>query len=156
MSFLLGHIRYLGGFGLASILATVADLILFSTLVRNTGIPLPFDAALGAILGAIIHFTLCRQWVFAGHKRQLLQSASRYILISGVVMVIHSSLTTFLAVFIDPEVGWLISKISCFLLVTYPASRYLVFGRVSRSAPRSTLRLSHPSPRMAVPLDETR
>lgn len=138
MSFILGHIRYLGGFGIASIVATLADLMLFSALVRNTGIPLPFAAALGALLGAIIHFTLCRHWVFNKYKRNLVQSASRYIVVSGLAMVVHSTATTLAALIIDPELAWLISKISVFTLLTYPASRYLVFGKTSRVTRQST------------------
>jgi len=114
--------------GVASCLATLADLLVFATLFRVLGSPLAMATACAALVGALIHFSICKYWVFGRFDRSVVDSAWRYAVVSGTALVIHTGLTSFIAAMSTPELGWLMSKGLGFAIVIYPASRFFVFG----------------------------
>jgi putative flippase GtrA len=130
---LLNHIRYFGTFGVASLLATLMDFTAFTLLIRQLHCPLTWAAGLGAFIGAIVHFTLCRHWVFGKNGRGVMDSGARYIIVSGTALVAHAAVTTIMARRIDPEMAWSVSKVAVFTLLTYPASRYFVFSQAPKA-----------------------
>jgi putative flippase GtrA len=129
VSSVLRHVRDVGGMGVASGAATVADAVVFASLLRLSPLPLVADVALAALVGAFVHFSLCRVWVFSRFNRSLLESLQRYAVMSGIALCLHAEVTTLLARALVPELAWLVSKGAVFALWCYPASRFLVFGR---------------------------
>lgn len=122
------HIKDLGSMGLASTVATLVDLCVFTALLRLLHTPLVTDTALAALAGATVHFTLCKTIVFGRFRRHVLDSAWRYLVVSGTALLMHTTATTIIASVSSPEIGWAISKGLVFLFFIYPASRYFVFG----------------------------
>ena len=125
------HFRDLSGMTVASLVATLADGVVFGALVHTSSAPLAFAAVLGAIVGAVLHFSICRVVVFSRFRRRLLASLPRYAVMSGTALMLHAPLTTYLAFWVGPDAAWLLSKVSVFALWCYPASRYLVFGTLA-------------------------
>lgn len=114
--------------GVASCLATLADLAIFASMFRLLGSPLAVATSCAALVGAIIHFSICKYWVFGRFDRSIVDSAWRYALVSGTALIAHTALTTFIASLSTPELGWLMSKGLVFAAIIYPASRFFVFG----------------------------
>jgi putative flippase GtrA len=125
---LVAHVRDLGGMGLASAAATAADAVVFASLLRLSPLPLAANVALAALVGAVVHFSLCRVWVFGRFNRGFLAALQRYALMSGVALGLHAEVTTLLARGMMPESAWMLSKVAVFALWCYPASRFMVFG----------------------------
>ena len=131
------HIRDISGMGMASGSATLVDLIIFTTLVRTTHSPLVLATSLAALAGAMVHFTACKTLVFGRFDRSLIDSAWRYVLVSGMALIAHTVTTTVLARYFAPELAWTVSKASVFLVWIYPGSRYFVFSPVASRARRA-------------------
>ncbi len=119
---------------MASFLATAADGALFALLLMLAsgdwlgGYWTGIAAALGAILGGIIHFSLCRFWVFRRFEAPLLSSIPRYIVMSGAAAFLHGGATQLLTdVGLVAGLAWFVSKAVIYVAWTYPVSRYLVF-----------------------------
>lgn len=115
----------------ASWLATSLDFVVFTLFNRGVDLQISTAAALGSLAGALLHFTICRLWVFRHSKQHgLAESLGRYIVVSGGALILHSIATTLLANSIIPleELAWLISKNTVFLFWVYPGTKYMVFG----------------------------
>jgi putative flippase GtrA len=131
MKALIEHIRDISKMSIASWLATSIDFVVFTLFNRGLETQISTAAALGSLAGALLHFTICRLWVFRQSKQQsLAESLGRYIIVSGGALILHSIATTLLAQSIIPleELAWLISKNTVFLLWVYPGTKYMVFG----------------------------
>ncbi|MGL5193425.1 MAG: GtrA family protein [Chroococcales cyanobacterium] len=141
---LIEHIRDISKMSVASWLATSLDFVVFTLFNRGIELQISIAAALGSLAGALIHFTICRLWVFRHSKQHgLAQSLGRYIIVSGGALILHSIATTLLAKSVIPqeELAWLISKNTVFLFWVYPGTKYIVFGQghsLKRNPPNFT------------------
>lgn len=126
------HLLDLTGSSVASFVATAADGIVYVALVHTLVawqlLSLGVSAGLAAVVGGVIHYSMCRFWVFRRFDASLHWSAAIYFVMSGLAAVGHGVLTEWLASFIGAGFGWGVSKGAIWVLWTYPASRYVVFG----------------------------
>jgi putative flippase GtrA len=115
---------------LSSGAATVSDGAVYQLLLFVLPAHYGLVAAAGAVAGAIVNFLINRHYTFAQSAERLLPQAVRYAVVS---------LTTFFALRLlllasveglgwSPRVAWLPAKLLAFLLVSYPAQRFWVFG----------------------------
>lgn len=125
------HLLDFSGSSVASIVATVADAALYAllvhTLVNWDVTSLGVAAAVGAMLGGVIHYTMCRFWVFRRFEAPLLRSAVTYFAMSWMAAIGHGFLTDWLAGLFGAAIAWTISKGAFWVIWTYPMSRYVVF-----------------------------
>uniref|UniRef100_A0A7C3ZM70 GtrA family protein n=1 Tax=Planktothricoides sp. SpSt-374 TaxID=2282167 RepID=A0A7C3ZM70_9CYAN len=132
MKSLIKHLRDISKMSVASLMATMLDFVIFSTLVHIPEFSTSRAAAFGSMAGGILHFTLCKIWVFDSSKQNIAEAALRYFIISGSALFLHSFCTTMMAKLIPDEMAWLVSKGVVFTGWMYPASRYIVFGNMSQ------------------------
>jgi putative flippase GtrA len=133
------HLLDISGSTAASLAATGCDGIVYALLVHTLVgwkmLSLGVSAGLAAIVGGVIHYILCRFWVFRRFDASLRWSAVTYFVMSGLAAVGHGFLTEWLAGFIGAGFGWALSKAILWALWTYPASRYVVFGGMAGQQP---------------------
>lgn len=126
------HLLDISGSSVASFVATACDGIVYAvmihTLVAREIASVGLAAGLAAIFGGIIHYSMCRFWVFKRFEASLGWSAATYFAMSGLAAIGHGLLTEWLAGLIGAGFGWGVSKGLIWALWTYPASRYIVFG----------------------------
>lgn len=130
-----GHLRDLSGTALASLIATGFDGLVFALAAALSGASsdraTAACVALGALVGGLTHFIICRRWVFQRFDAPLAQSAPRYALMSLSAGLLHTGLTTLLANLLLLQLAWGLSKLLVYLGWTYPLSRYVVFNNPS-------------------------
>ena len=150
MKALIEHLQDISKMSVASWLATSLDFVVFTLFNRGVDLPISSAAALGSLAGAMLHFTICRLWVFRHSKQHgLAESLGRYIIVSGGALILHSFATTLLANSIIPleELAWLISKNLVFLFWVYPGTKYMVFGPGNSFKPNPPNLTSNPKQR---------
>jgi putative flippase GtrA len=129
----------LSGSSVASLVATAGDGIVYATLVHTLvawqTLSLGLSAGLAAIIGGVIHYAMCRFWVFRRFRASFGWSAATYFAMSGLAAVGHGFLTAWLADYIGAGFGWGLSKGVIWVFWTYPASRYVVFGGMADREP---------------------
>lgn len=132
---LIEHIRDISKMSVASWMATALDFVVFTLLHRFLQVQISTSAALGSFAGAIVHFTICRIWVFGTLKHSIGEAIWRYVIVIGAALVLHSTTTTLLATYVIPveELAWLVSKNAVFLCWVYPGTKYIVFGQETQS-----------------------
>lgn len=136
MSSLRQHVEDFAGASLASFLATAADGALYALLLfvfelvsdEPSTTLVGVAAAIGAVLGGVIHYSLSRFWVFDRFDAPIRRSAVAYLAMSGLAAVIHGVLTAWLSVHAGEALAWFGSKAVVWLAWTYPLSRFVVFG----------------------------
>jgi len=115
---------------LSSSAATLADGVVYQLLLFALSEHYGFVAALGALAGALVNFTINRHFTFESGAERALPQALRYAVVS---------LATFLALRLllastveglgwSPRIAWLPAKLLAFALVSYPAQRLWVFS----------------------------
>lgn len=130
---------------LASVAATACDGALFWALMAWTPpearLPGLF-AGLAAALGGVVHFSLCRGWVYERFERALWRSALAYVPMSGGAALAQAAAVGALhRAGLAAGLCWALAKVLIYLLWTYPMSRFVVFGaahvRGEGATPRS-------------------
>jgi hypothetical protein len=120
------------GSSVASFVATASDGLVYAafvhTLVAWGLLSVGVSAGLAAVVGGVIHYSMCRFWVFRRFDASLRWSALTYFAMSGSAAVGHGLLTEWLAGSVGAGWGWGASKGLIWILWTYPLSRYVVFG----------------------------
>lgn len=120
------------GSSVASFVATASDGLVYAVLVHTLVawqlLSVGVSAGLAAMVGGLIHYSMCRFWVFRRFDASLRWSALTYFAMSGLAAVGHGLLVEWLAGFIGAGFGWGASKGVIWVLWTYPLSRYVVFG----------------------------
>ncbi len=125
------HVRDFAGSSVASFLATAADGVVFALLMTLASSQLQLAgifAAAAAVVGGIIHYSLCRFWVFERFDASFTRSIPLYVLMSASAAVAHGIATQLLVLALAPAIAWFVSKAIVYVLWTYPASRYIVFA----------------------------
>lgn len=126
------HLRDASGATVASVLATVFDGLAYASLVHTLVawqfLSIGVAAGVAAVLGGVIHYSMSRFWVFRRFQAPLGRSIATYFAMSGLAALGHSFLTQWLAGILGAGLGWGLSKAAIWVLWTYPASRYIVFG----------------------------
>ena len=126
------HLLDFSGAAVASFTATASDgvvyLLLLWTLVDSGTLGVGVAAALGALVGGAVHYTLNRFWVFRRFHAPIAQSALKYFPMSWLAAVLHGFATEGFTQLVDPEVAWFCSKGIIWIAWTYPMSRFVVFG----------------------------
>lgn len=133
---LIEHIRDISKMSVASWTATAVDFLIFSLLHRFLDVQISTATALGSLGGAMVHFSICRLWIFnSTMKHSFAESVWRYIIVIGGALILHSTGTTLLAKYVihQEELAWLISKNTVFLCWVYPGTKYMVFGQRRQS-----------------------
>lgn len=123
--------------GIASVLATVVDGVIFALLMRlyaGTSLEIPgLWAAFGAIVGGATHYALCAFWVFRRFEHRPTRAIPSYIFVSGVAALGHGMFMQGLCFVVPQWWAWAISKVVLFLCWTYPLSRFVIFDQRSAS-----------------------
>ncbi len=126
------HLLDFSGSSVASAAATATDAFIYAslvfTLVRWEFVSLGLAAGVGALLGGIVHYTICRFWVFRRFEAPLFRSAAIYFAMSWVAAAGHGFLTGWLAGLAGAALAWAVSKGVIWVAWTYPLSRYVVFS----------------------------
>ncbi|MFW6057258.1 MAG: hypothetical protein ACOC9W_00240 [Persicimonas sp.] len=126
------HLLDFSGSSVASAAATAADAVLYAsllfTLVRWESVSLGLAAGIGALLGGIVHYTMCRFWVFRRFEAPLFCSVAIYFAMSWVAAAGHGFFTGWLASLAGAGLAWAVSKGVIWVAWTYPMSRYVVFN----------------------------
>lgn len=129
------HLFDFSGTSIASVLATLCDAVIYAalllTFVSAEAFTLGMAAAIGALAGGLIHYSLCRFWVFRRFEAPILESLALYFAMSWMAAAGHGLLTEWFAGFLGALGGWLLSKTILWVLWTYPLSRFVVFDRAS-------------------------
>ena len=120
---------------LSSLAATLADGLVYQLLLFVSVAHYGLIAALGAVAGAIVNFSINRYYTFALHTERVWPQALRYAAVSLLTFI---ALRGLLWVSIErlawsPRVAWLPAKLLAFALVSYPLQRLWVFGGKARS-----------------------
>ena len=120
------------GSTVASFVATASDglvyAILIYTFVAWQMLSVGVSAGLAAMVGGVIHYSMCLFWVFRRFDASLHWSALTYFAMSGMAAVGHGFMTEWLAGALGAGYGWGLSKGIIWVVWTYPLSRYVVFG----------------------------
>lgn len=118
---------------IASIIATAADGVVFALLSHDVILGqlkwgVGVAAALAAIVGGIIHYSLCRSWVYGRFGASHRHALPRYVLMSGSAALLHGGLVQLLSGLMLDGLAWGASKVLIYLMWTFPLSRYVVFS----------------------------
>ncbi len=118
---------------LSSGAATLADGLVYQTVLFGLPHHYGFVAAAGAVAGAIVNFLINRHYTFARAAERAWPQALRYAVVS---LLTFFTLRLLLAGSVEglgwsPRVAWLPSKLLAFLLVSYPAQKLWVFSGVA-------------------------
>lgn len=116
---------------LSSGAATITDGAVYQLLLFWLPAHYGFVAALGAIAGAVVNFSINRHFTFAQSAERAFPQAARYALVSLVTFL---SLRVLLFAWVEglgwsARIAWLPAKLLAFALVSYPAQRLWVFPR---------------------------
>jgi len=116
---------------LSSGAATIADGVVYQLLLFLLPAHYGFVAAVGAVVGAFVNFTINRHYTFAQGAERALPQAVRY---AAVSLLTFFTLRLLLLGTIEglgwsPRIAWLPAKLLAFALVSYPAQRLWVFSR---------------------------
>ena len=116
---------------LSSGAATLADGVAYQLLLFVLPAHYGLVAAVGALAGAVVNFTINRHYTFAKSAERALPQAARY---AAVSLATFFALRLLLAGTIEglgwsPRIAWLPAKLLAFALVSYPAQRLWVFSR---------------------------
>jgi putative flippase GtrA len=116
---------------LSSGAATIADGLAYQLLLFLLPANYGLLAAVGAVAGAVVNFTINRHYTFARRSERALPQAIRY---AAVSLATFFALRLLLAGTIEglgwsPRIAWLPAKLLAFALVSYPAQRLWVFSR---------------------------
>ena len=126
------HFKDLSGTTIASASATGLDAIVYTTLtltlIGQEWFNIGLAAFVAALAGGVLHYSLCRFWVFRRFQAPLLESLILYLAMSWLAASGHAVLTHWLATMVGAAFAWTISKIIFWLIWTYPLSRYVVFN----------------------------
>lgn len=123
------HGKKLSKFTVASVIATACDgfvYFLITQVVSSDPFTLGLSAAVAAIVGGIVHFSMARKWVFQSTE-PIPPQAFRYIAASGAGALLHGTLVGALSTLTGGRVAWMISKVLIYFCWTYPTSTYFVF-----------------------------
>lgn len=76
----------------AAILATAVDFGVFFLLKDVFEVWYVSATAIGAFLGAVTNFILCRNWAFSSKEKKLVHQIGKYILVSSGSLVLNTLL----------------------------------------------------------------
>jgi putative flippase GtrA len=121
----------------SSLVATAVDGAAYQ-LILFGGFGYVVAALGGAVLGAIVNFTLNRAWAFGPGGRSL---GSQIALYAFASLLTYLGLQACLAVFVEvlhvaERLAWVPAKILAWGAISYPLFRWVVFAR-PRAAPGS-------------------
>ncbi|MBI1224747.1 MAG: hypothetical protein GC192_05885 [Bacteroidetes bacterium] len=113
----------------AALTATGTDFLITILLKEFTGLGLVVSNATGAFCGAVVSFLLLRNWAFKRHDQRWHGQAIRYILASGLSLVLNTAgVWLFSEVF---GIQYIVSKtmVAIFmgLTINYLMFKYFVF-----------------------------
>ncbi len=124
-------------FALTSFVATATDGAVFALIIAALGNAPPLvtlAALIGAICGGVMHFSLCRRYVFPDGGGPVALAIGRYAATSGITGGLHTLAVTLLAALsVAPGVAWFASKALVYVAWSYPAARYFVFAPGEKS-----------------------
>ncbi len=125
------HLLDFSGTSAASVVATTTDAVIYTvllvTVVRSDILAIGYAAAIGAAIGGLVHYGLCRFWVFRRFQASIPASLAAYLAMSWMAAIGHGALTHWLAGSTGVVMSWLISKCVFWIFWTYPLSRFVVF-----------------------------
>lgn len=115
----------------ASAIATAVDGVIYNAVLTVSDGRYAVAAALGAVLGAITNFLICRYWVFPPTIKRIDHQALQYLAGSVLTyLALQISLTALIeGLHVDPRLAWIPAKGVAWALVSYPFSRLVAFSR---------------------------
>ncbi len=121
----------------SSLVATVVDGAAYQ-LILFGGLGYPVAALGGALLGAIVNFTLNRTWAFGSNGRSLGSQVALYAFAS---LLTYLGLQACLSVLVEvlhvaERLAWVPAKVLAWGAISYPLFRLVVFAR-PRAVPSS-------------------
>lgn len=110
----------------ASLIATAADGVVYSILVwmsTRAGIA----AILAAVVGGILHFSMCRWGIFKDEDSPILRSAPLYFLMSSSAALMQGGVVELGVQHTNAMAAWLVGKVLIYTFWTFPISKFVVF-----------------------------
>ena len=113
----------------ASLLATATDFLITISLTEIFSLWYVFSNILGATVGGVVSFTLCRLWVFNRRTSRLHHQAFRYLLAICLSLVLNTLGVWFLTetFHISYVVSKVIAAVAVGITVNFLVFRYFVF-----------------------------
>ncbi|MGC4067106.1 MAG: GtrA family protein [Polyangiaceae bacterium] len=111
--------------------ATLADGLLYESVLFVSLKYYGMAALLGALAGAVTNFILNRHWTFTATETRILRQIARYTAVSGLTFLgLRGLLWLFIEVLAQSaRLAWLPAKILAFFAISYPLQRLWVFHR---------------------------
>jgi putative flippase GtrA len=111
--------------------ATLADGLLYETVLFVSLKYYGMAALLGATAGAVTNFLLNRHWTFTATETRILRQIARYTAVSGLTFLgLRALLWLFIEVLAQSaRLAWLPAKVLAFFAISYPLQRIWVFHR---------------------------
>lgn len=102
-----------------SLVASLVDLVITIVCVELLGIWYGVASAIGNISGAIVHFTVCRRWVFDASQQKVLLQIGKYVCVWAGYVMLNTSLVILTTTYLS--LSYLIAKVivSIVLSVSY-------------------------------------
>ena len=116
---------------IAGALAFLIDFVVFVILTDLLNLWYVPATAIGALVGAIINFTLSTYWAFSGSKNSLKNQIFKYVLVSGGSIVLNTLLVYLFTDFLsfDEKLSKLVTAILVGSIYNFLLMRNYVFKK---------------------------
>ncbi|KAL0230873.1 hypothetical protein GEMRC1_010278 [Eukaryota sp. GEM-RC1] len=128
------------GTTLSSIAATVTDGVCYTILILLS-LNIAASAFIGSIAGGLVHFTLCRKFVFSNASTSKSYSMVAYFFMWYSGAAIHSFVVYSLSKIVGEFFAWPISRLLLFIFYVFPMNKYIVFGGLAPKIEKAFVRL---------------
>lgn len=113
-------------FIVTGILSTIINFLIYFFSVNTIGFGTEFAALSGYIIGLLCSYLLGKKWVFSFNEINSLQTATRFIIVYLMGLVLHTFITSYLALTVDYRIAWTIG-ISASTANNFFGSKYYAF-----------------------------
>jgi putative flippase GtrA len=116
---------------MAGALAFLIDFVVFVILTDLLNLWYVPATAIGALVGAIINFTLSTYWAFSGSKNSLKNQIFKYVLVSGGSIVLNTLLVYLFTDFLnfDEKLSKLVTAVLVGSIYNFLLMRNYVFKK---------------------------
>lgn len=119
----------LGRSQISAIIATSVDFSVLFCLVERAHVWYVTATVVGAACGAITNFLINRYWSFAGHEGRFAPQVGKYVMVSGMSLMLNGGGVYFLTDHGALPYGYskLVTSLAVALLFNFPLHRSFVF-----------------------------
>ncbi len=116
---------------IAGAIAFLVDFVVFVMLTDTLNIWYVPATAIGALVGAVLNFTLSTYWAFSGSKNSLKNQMFKYVLVSGGSIILNTLLVYLFTDFLsfDEKLSKLVTAILVGSIYNFLLMRNFVFKK---------------------------